>query len=1522
MRCVEEFCHSSGVVTGVVSINPDVVQIAESRGIPVLAVESELLQDPAGMVEYSRLLHEFASNSSYDCLFSIENSLLIPEMILRGANRAVINLYPGDLEQKICVQPFSWAVVRGEDRIPLSWIQVDPNGSQTRLVHQEYVDLAASEPVGSADERFLDSCAEGFRTVCNRLYEGSNSSEFPRLQPEREKFRPTPFLGRSPGCVWIDWSWPATTIANNVRGAKLGSLRRLFGHVKFVHRGEFLILHECHVLQNGSGSSSAPPEQDAVPGLIRDVSENAVSVQTGQGILVLEQITDLLGQSVSLSERFRPGMILGANEEADFDPIQRSRAEKWISESVRSELFWAEVFEHAQPFAIPGFWLSGTTVMNHPTPIGGDVAESRAGDSIYRSDWHSLPLWAPELRSSAELSLWLSGILSAFLTRLVGSRPMSIAVDARSLFPTERAWQNLLCPFIPVSWTIDPGMPIPDSWWENRSRLLEMLEHAPFQIDLIPRLKPESTTGTTAPVSMAAFYSEHLTAYVGQSDILHSGWSSPAIGMELSPDNRFRFFSTTRSIHPIIAQGLSRAFNHFFDSLSENPGLELPFLNLGNAGQIRRLDPAFSFEESPSQTVMDLIEARVQKFPESIAVQQGEDRLTYSQLWGQAGMVASTLMRDGLRPADRVGIFMHRGPEFVIAFLGALRAGACVVLLARNQPDERLRVMASAADFDFLITDIPAAGECPGWAAGKSFLRIERHGGSQAFATPAHVAFDYSSPAYIIFTSGSTGVPKPVVVGHREFIHHSLAFQSAMELGQRDRCLQFAGLGFDVCLEEIFPALASGARVVLRDESMISSAALFWEQVRKLEITILNLPTAFWYSLVDESTPEMIAPCVRHLIVGGERVDEVYLKRWFELNPLRIRWWNGYGPTETTITATLYAVDVPPETPHQGNTVPIGYGLGCCDIFLVDALGKTLPPGIPGEILIAGSGVSRGYLNLPEQTAERFIEAPVVGRCVDHSRAYLSGDFGCMLQDGSLQFLGRDDNQVKIRGYRLELHEIEQKIESLHTVDQAIVLDFAPNGEQTRILAGFIKFAETAAGASDMSALRSDLARDLPDYMIPSVLLEMKSWPQTVNGKIDFRALRAAAEEAWRPSRSERAIPDLEALTPLQKQLIGIWKDIVHDHPGSLDSSFFDEGGDSLGAIRLLSRVGTVFNTSVTLSDFFARPTVNGLTAILQEHQIHSPESSSAASGTSAAPAHPAPTSLFVPLRESGRGHPVFFLPGGAGGDVETFIYRAMTDLLGKDLSVYAFQPLQPGMDAFPFDGVESMAANCIDGMKQLHPDGPYFIVGDCIGSILAFEVTSRLEASGAEVAMVALLDSRPSMHRESAIEAAFNAEEHTSPVMERLRRIGGHISSLARISPLKWPEYFRKRRERILLYQQAGDAVVEPLMESKVPEALGNTFFEMLLQHEPPRIAAPIEDFMPEDQKDVPIEDTWKFISSGVYTRHFFREADHDRYIGRPLEYVRDKKLDLIRTLDSRLRDHGAVNSDGAEPTTTSVSA
>ncbi|MFG1809556.1 amino acid adenylation domain-containing protein [Streptomyces sp. NPDC049040] len=554
-----------------------------------------------------------------------------------------------------------------------------------------------------------------------------------------------------------------------------------------------------------------------------------------------------------------------------------------------------------------------------------------------------------------------------------------------------------------------------------------------------------------------------------------------------------------------------------FPGSAGTPVSAVPLLTADDAAVLE--GPALP--EAPG--VLELFARAVREHPDRVAVACGDQHLTYARLDARAAEMAA-----GLPQGAVVGIRLGRSPDAVAAMLAAWRAGCAYLPLDPDYPEQRLAHMAEAGGARVVIT---ADGPQP---------------------LPGTVATD---AAYCIFTSGSTGLPKGVLVGHPALAARVAWMREAYELRPEDRVVQFAALSFDTHIEEIFPALCSGARIDLLPEGAVTLP-------EHLDgVTVLDLPTAYWHHLVEVIDDIPWPDTLRLVILGGEQVHEVAVARWRERFGDRIRLVNTYGPTEATVICTADDLTAEPGTGRP----PIGRPIGGTRIVLRGPHGEPVPPGTPGELCIGGEGLADGYLGRPDLTAERFV-------LIDGQRYYRSGDRARLRPDGRLEFLGRLDDQVKLRGFRIEPGEIEAHLGGRGAV--------AVHGETL-----------VCYTVGDSGTLPAELRAVLPPHLLPSAWVEVDALPLTPSGKLDRAALPAPA--VTRDSVAPRT--DAETLVAdIYAEVLGT------PGVGALDD-FFALGGHSLLAVKVIARLRAATEVDLPIRTLFDQGSVEGVAQALED---------------------------------------------------------------------------------------------------------------------------------------------------------------------------------------------------------------------------------------------------------------------------------------------------------------------------------
>ncbi|MDK3158298.1 amino acid adenylation domain-containing protein [Kamptonema cortianum] len=605
----------------------------------------------------------------------------------------------------------------------------------------------------------------------------------------------------------------------------------------------------------------------------------------------------------------------------------------------------------------------------------------------------------------------------------------------------------------------------------------------------------------------------------------------------------------------------------------------LPLLTSSEQQQLQAWNPP---PVTPVGCLLEQFTAQVAAKPDAVAIESGEGKLTYGELNAKTNQLARYLQQLGVKPDTLVGVCLGRSPLQMIAILAILKAGGAYVPLDPEYPTERLSLILSDAQISLVLTQTDIANTLP--AENLHYLCLDTE--ESVIATQASDNLENrataSHLAYIIYTSGSTGKPKGVAIERQSLANYTEAAIAAYQIARGDRILQFASISFDAAAEEIFPTLLQGATLVLRTEEMLSSIPQFLQTCQAWQITVLDLPTAFWHQLVAELPALNLPDSLRLVIIGGEAALPEALATWHQYASPDIRLVNSYGPTEATIVTTL--CDLSPSV----TGVPIGKPVRNAQTYVLDAQLQPVPIGIPGELYIGGRGIARGYLNRPDLSAERFISNPFQ----PGTRFYRTGDRVRYRRDGNLEFLGRIDHQIKLRGFRIELTEIETTLRQHPQVDDAVVL---VQSEQQQLIAYVVTPVQPAE-------LRQFLSPLLPAYMVPSAFIPLDKLPLTPSGKVDRQALPAPDPQHFLGERSLIA-----PANPTEELLAGIWAEILQIPEISRDDNFFELGGHSLLATRVISQVRQVFSVEIALRTLFENPTLaqwaQVITQASQNHQ-------------------------------------------------------------------------------------------------------------------------------------------------------------------------------------------------------------------------------------------------------------------------------------------------------------------------------
>jgi len=743
----------------------------------------------------------------------------------------------------------------------------------------------------------------------------------------------------------------------------------------------------------------------------------------------------------------------------------------------------------------------------------------------------------------------------------------------------------------------------------------------------------------------------------------------------------------------------------------EQPVSDLPLLQESERQQLI-VDWNNTQADFPSdQCIHHLFEAQAKRTPDAVAVVFEDSELTYRELNERSNQLAHYLVSQGVVPDQLVGICVERSLAMMVGLLGILKACGAYVLLDSAYPKDRLSFMLEDANIAVLLTQQSLVDALPEHDALTIYLDTQWGDIAKESLEPSCITATPDQLAYVIYTSGSTGKPKGVMIEHCSAANLLYSLQERPGIDASDVLVAVTTISFDIHLLELFLPLTVGAKVVIASRDIVVDGRGLYQLLIKCGATIMQATPVSWHMLLQSGWDE---PLSLKALSTGEALSHELANKLF---PMCSSLWNLYGPTEATVYASIEKITAPKTKITFGS--PIDNTL----FYIVDNTGHPLPVGIPGELLIGGAGLARGYINRPDLTEQQFITDTISGN--PDARLYRTGDLARYLADGHVEILGRIDHQVKIRGFRIELGEIESCLMQHDLVEESVVIACEDNPGDKQ-LAAYVVLSDDA-GDDWIEVLRNYLKGLLPQYMIPVHFTRLEKLPITPNGKVDRKALPA-------PNFSDASCRHLHArpLGMLEKKIAAIWLDILGVEPLSIDDNFFDLGGNSLSLIMLCERLKKQFSQPFVMSLVYAEPTLKALAGIVRSRDV-TVEGNESQRNINGAPVKGLEglNHAFFTVRESGQKTPLFWMCGGR-------MLELIKDHI-DDRPAYVFDYLG-NSEHVKYKTIPEIITCYLYELKKVKPHGPYMLGGYSLGGLLALELANQLHKAGDEVKMLFLL--------------------------------------------------------------------------------------------------------------------------------------------------------------------------------------
>jgi amino acid adenylation domain-containing protein len=741
-------------------------------------------------------------------------------------------------------------------------------------------------------------------------------------------------------------------------------------------------------------------------------------------------------------------------------------------------------------------------------------------------------------------------------------------------------------------------------------------------------------------------------------------------------------------------------------------------------------------------SIQRMFEKQLDKYGKKTAVICNGQELSYDELNDRANQLAHYLISVGVTGETKVAICLEPSINILVAVLGVLKSGTCYIPVDPLYPQDRIQYMLSDSATSYIISQSETTDSIS-FPNTCTLVLLDKYtdGINVQPKQPPIIPQNPDKLAYIIYTSGSTGKPKGVMVHHHAVVNFLSSMAKVPGLDHDDKLLAVTTLSFDIAVLELLLPIITGATVIIATREQATDGNKLTSIIKQKNINVIQATPATWRLLLNsgwQGNTNLRALC------GGEALQQDLVRN---LLPKTAELWNMYGPTETTIWSTCYKVTATDKPALIGKPID---NTQC--YVLTDSL-QPVPAGMPGELYIGGAGVTKGYLNRDELTAERFIDNPF--NRLRHDKLYRTGDRVKYNSEGNLEYIQRIDNQVKVRGFRIELGEIESVIGELDNIAQTCVVVREEKVGDSRIYA---YFAPAPGKSVTSTEIRKKIRQKLPDYMIPQFFIEMDQLPQMPNGKIDKKALPLTI--ATLPHEAEYIAPRDNK----EKILVKIWADVIDISPDqiSIHDDFFEIGGTSLIAMQMFNSIEQSTGRRFPISMLYRASTVRQLAALLNDNVD---ENSYIEAGTDQHPAKvnsqddvtngslrpsqdadigsstvsPAILTSIVPIQTDGHKTPLFFMHG-EGGNV--LMYRSLAKRLGPEQPVYGLESVGLNQSDFIHKSIEEMGSHYADEIMTTQVEGPYLVGGYCMGGSIALEVARNLKQRGKKVSCVILIDS------------------------------------------------------------------------------------------------------------------------------------------------------------------------------------
>ncbi|WP_133127062.1 amino acid adenylation domain-containing protein [Legionella nagasakiensis] len=1241
-------------------------------------------------IPYINHIKEFETHykdQPFDFLFSIVNGQILSSNILKLPRCYAINYHNSPLPRYAGLYATSWAILNGETHHAISWHKMEEIVDAGSILKQPSFPIEDEDTALTLNLKCYEHAVSSFRELVDEL-----AASTIVLTPQNLSARSYYGLKNKPQHFgFISWEQPAEQIDRLCKALTFGPYINQLVTPKIIIHGEIFVVKSHKKLNTSSGLK---------PGRIVASSNECLQIATTTNDIALLKLTDLNGiyhPMNALVHRF------GLTINTPLDPINGDfivELGKSPAHSPKIEKFWVNEFLNCVP---------KTNFLSRLPKLGNSPRNHQPTTPIPKTLLKQINKFSkkPSVAKNALLTAAL-----AYFYRLNNYKNLSVAFSHEALRATSPKLSQFLSDHVPLTTHFDSNMTFRQALQVVSDIHARLHQHKTFTKDLFIRYPELSNSVHAMDVSVVFMDKAHPTMCCADT---------PLTLYCFEDCSGFYIHHTAQDSSYVLSYAFLEQMNGhlltLLDDAINNPDKKLFELSVLGPEEKNNLLVRWNNTQATFDTRKPLhhyFEEQVLKTPHAIAAVFEENSLTYNELNQKANILAHYLRNQGIQPNHLVGICLNRSLEMIVSILGILKSGGAYLPLDPNYPDDRITYMIQDSQCRWLLMD-KESNRNKSQGYNTTILEISAILNQNVFFQENLECLNKPSDlAYVIYTSGTTGNPKGVAIPHKAICNHMLWMQDNYVFQESDVFLQKTPFSFDASVWEFFMPLFVGGKLIIAPNNTHASPKQLIKLVQKHRVSVLQLVPSLLKELV---TTEGFHSCtsLHHVFCGGEALTPETINIFFKHNLSGAKLHNLYGPTETTIDAVTLTCT---ENDGAKDVSLIGQPIRNTQVYVLDNRRQLVPTGITGELYIAGEGLAQGYLNNLQATEEKFVTNPFSSN--SQNRLYKTGDLVKWNAKGILEYHGRCDNQVKIRGYRIELNEVEYSIDKIPSIRQCIVVpESSPNGALS-LSAYLVLNKKTHITASD---IRIQLNKVLPDYMIPSRFFVVDHLLMTPGGKLDRKNIPTPVRQLGLKQQSR------EPHNVLEYELKNLWCSSLKIDCIGIDDDFFDLGGNSLSAMKIISFIKDKLCVHVTIRTLFEYPTIHTLAKAIERlqgtitvelsdyYQTHSP---------------------IVPIKEEGSKIPLFLIHP-IGGSV--FWYKNLGLYLDKERPLYGIQ--DPGLDKhnFLFKSLEEMASYYIDAMQTIQSTGPYLLGGASFGSTVAVEMAKQLQQQGETVTAILSLD-------------------------------------------------------------------------------------------------------------------------------------------------------------------------------------